>query len=207
MSRRSEEPTPLDPGLEAALDKLNRVPPRDPQAAVRGRAAFLAQAQAMRTSASSHTSTHTLALPTRSILRLLCLALAAIGALIVAGAIAMLAAQASQPNDALYPVKLLSEEARLALTFDERRQLDLLLEFSNRRLAELQSAKEGAATLRDVFVCLEKHVSQAAEIAARLGDVDAGQAESLMQIRDRTERLRRMMQQPQGDASSGRASP
>jgi len=31
-------------------------------------------------------------------------------------------------------MKLLSEEIRLALTFDERRQLDLLLEFSNRWL-------------------------------------------------------------------------
>jgi len=95
MSRRSEEPTSLDPGLEAALDKLNRIPPRDPQAAARGRAAFLAQAQAMRTSAGSHTSTHTPAPPTRSVLRLLCLALAAIGTLVLVGVIAMLAARAS----------------------------------------------------------------------------------------------------------------
>ncbi|MFC1466197.1 MAG: DUF5667 domain-containing protein [Candidatus Brachytrichaceae bacterium NZ_4S206] len=184
---------PFDPALGGALEKLSYVPPRDPRAVERGRAAFLAYAQAAR--ASQLASRHAPARPKRWLLRL---SLAAISALLFGSAAVTLAAQASQPSDALYSVKLLSEEARLALTFDERAQLNLLIEFSNRRLDELQMAASDRAASRSVILRLERQVNQAGEIAARIGDMDPGATASVKRLQDRAERARRAIQPPEG---------
>ncbi|BCX04702.1 MAG: hypothetical protein KatS3mg053_2640 [Candidatus Roseilinea sp.] len=183
---------PFDPALGGALDKLAYIPPRDPQAVERGRTAFLAYAQAARA-----TQTPAKRTPVRPKRRLLRLSLAAISAFIFGSAAVTLAAQASQPNDVLYPVKLLSEEARLALAFGERAQLDLLIEFSNRRLDELQATASDQAASRSVILRLEKQVNQAAEIAARIGDTDADATTSLQQLQDLAERARRAIRQPE----------
>lgn len=185
---------PFDPVLGGALEKLAYVPPRDPQAVERGRAAFLAYADAARSSQLIFGRA-----PARPRRRLLRLSLAAISALLFGSAAVTLAAQASQPSDALYSVKLLSEEARLALTFDERAQLNLLIEFSNRRLDELQTTTADQSASRSVIVRLERQVNQAAEIAARIGDMDPGATAALQQLQDRAERARRAVQLP-GDA-------
>ncbi|MCS6847161.1 MAG: DUF5667 domain-containing protein [Anaerolineae bacterium] len=188
-----ELPDPFeDPALRDALDKLTDTPPRDPRAAERGKAAFLTQAEAARAGQAMAKRESA-----RARRRLLRLSLAATGAFILGGAAVTLVAQASRPNDALYSVKLLSEEARLALTFDERAQLDLLIEFSNRRLDELQTTSDRAAQ-RSVILRLEWQVNRAAEIAVRIGNVDAGVAASLQRLRDRAERARRAIQQPEG---------
>lgn len=184
---------PFDPALGGALEKLAYVPPRDPHAVERGRAAFLAYAQAAR--ASQLASRHAPARPKRRLLRL---SLAAISALLFGSAAVTLVAQASRPSDMLYPVKLLSEEARLALTFDQRAQLDLLIEFSNRRMDELQIAASDQAASRSVILRLERQVNQAGEIAARIGDMDPSATASLQQLRDRAERARRAVQPPEG---------
>jgi hypothetical protein len=63
------------------------------------------------------------------------LAAAAILVLVIAGATN--AAASSLPGDPLYAVKRTSEDAQLALTFDEVARMQLLARFADRRLEEL----------------------------------------------------------------------
>ncbi len=194
---------PFDSALGSALEKLAYVPPRDPRAVEHGRAAFLAYAQTAR--ANQLVSRHATARSKRR--RLLRLSLAAISALLFSSIPVTLAAQASRPSDALYPVKLLSEEARLALTLDERAQLGLLIEFSNRRLDELQTAALDQAASRSVILRLERQVNQAAEIAASIGDMDPDATAALQQLQDRAERARSAIQPPKDVPESQPAAP
>jgi hypothetical protein len=53
-------------------------------------------------------------------------------------AVTALAAQSILPGEALYPVKIMLEQAQLALTTDKIRQSRLHLDFANRRLSEAE---------------------------------------------------------------------
>lgn len=218
----SEERTLGDPALEAALRMLDDVPPRDPMAAARGRAIFLAQAQAVCANrarearspsdrASSDRAPSDRApfdalsnlplltpvgerkrvQPGRKIWRL---AAAAIGACVLGSATAVYAAQASYPPDVLYPVKLWSEEARLALAHDEHERLDLLIQFSQHRLDELRSASPHDAWPQAVVQRLDGQMHRATEIAAMLVDLDADTAATLAQLRLQADGARRRVQ-------------
>lgn len=213
----SEEQTLGDPALEAALRMLDDVPPRDPMAAARGRAIFLAQAQAVcanrareARSSSDRAPSDRAPFDALSNLPLLApvgerkrvqpgrkiwrLAAAAIGACVLGSATAVYAAQASYPPDVLYPVKLWSEEARLALAHDEHERLDLLIQFSQRRLDELRSASPHDAWPQAVVQRLDGQMHRATEIAAMLVDLDADTAATLAQLRLQADGARRRVQ-------------
>ncbi len=188
MSEASSPFDALDPGLEAALRKLSSVAPRDPRLAARGRAVFLAQAHAMRSARRSGDplSRH----------RTLRGAFACLAALVLGSATAVYAAQASSPSNMLYPVKIWSEELRLVLARDDREQLNLLLEFSRRRLDELHTMSPREEASRDVYRHLERQMGRAAEIARQIGDLEEDVAASLAQLRDQTERLQPHLRSP-----------
>jgi Xaa-Pro aminopeptidase len=70
-------------------------------------------------------------------------ALAAAAILVLVGAGATSAAASSLPGDPLYGVKRASEDVQLALTFDDVARMQLLSQFTDRRLEELaQIAKQ-----------------------------------------------------------------
>ena len=70
-------------------------------------------------------------------------ALAAAAILVLVGAGATSAAASSLPGDPLYGVKRASEDVQLALTFDDVARIQLLSQFTDRRLDELtQIAKQ-----------------------------------------------------------------
>ena len=76
--------------------------------------------------------------PSRFAFRLKTIPLASLIILIVAGSGTALASQNSLPSDFLYPVKLMTEEIKEDLTFNEVRKAELTLEHATKRIAELK---------------------------------------------------------------------
>jgi len=178
--------------LAALKDMLGR----DPNAAIRGRARFLAQASAMR----PRTAPARRVLPVRRVAWQFALAsLLVLVLLFGGGAGAALAAQQTIPGETLYPVKLLSEDIRLGLTSSPQSEIDLLMEFVGirvgeiNRLAELQEVIPVSTTER-----LESHVELALQAAAGLGDDEIEAA--LTRIRTHLEAQTQTMAQVGGTA-------
>ncbi len=90
------------------------------------------------------------------------------------------AAQDSMPNDALYGVKLLSEDVRLGLAGSTAEKIDLLLEFADRRNEEIlafarQNAEQNAGELTEntmgpLVRRYQEQVFNAMELASQLDD-------------------------------------
>ena len=76
--------------------------------------------------------------PSRFAFRLKTIPLASLIILIVAGSGTAMASQNSLPSDFLYPVKLMTEEIKEDLTFNEVRNAELTLEHATKRIAELK---------------------------------------------------------------------
>lgn len=64
----------------------------------------------------------------------------------------VLAAQESQLDDFLYPVKIFSEDAQLMLTGNPQRQLDLLMTFTDRRAAEIAFKQIAGEQIQEAVV-------------------------------------------------------
>ena len=81
------------------------------------------------------------------------------------------AAQASLPSDLLYPVKIFSEDFRLALTTDSQAEFNLLLELAQKRASEIaEMANAGDPVSSSVNLRLQEHLEQAVQQAAQLDD-------------------------------------
>lgn len=93
-------------------------------------------------------------------------------ALLLGGAgVTAVAAQGSLPGDGLYPVKLLVEDARLALTADSQAQIDLHLELAQTRMQEmLQLAAQQRAVPDKVAVQMQTQLQAALRVAAQFDD-------------------------------------
>jgi hypothetical protein len=142
LNANTEPDQPIEPQLAALLNTLRLVPPRDPRLASHGRAAFLAAAAQRKSSVASAGGARWFLGARRAFAAVLrpAWALVIILATIVLGsATVVFAAQGSLPDEPLYPVKVWSEDARLSLANDSDVRLNLLIEFANRRKAELDA--------------------------------------------------------------------
>ena len=178
----------LDPRFKEKLAVFGSVPSRDPQAAARGRADFLLQAQAMAEAAKlseavseTQTGRHKgwiQNLPNLfqrkegspmfaslvSILVVVSLFLGGTGATVFA-------AQGSLPNQPLYGVKILSEDLRLDLAGDPQDQLELNLAFAERRMEEFNATFQRGAPLSEaVLARYRQQLDQALKLACGLDD-------------------------------------
>lgn len=150
----------LDSFTRSALDTLITIPPRDEQAATKSRAAFLAQAAAMK----PHVQTIA---AKRNAFKSLRVLIFIIGGFLFGGATAAFASQTSNPNDWLYPVKILTEDVRLSMASDARERLALLIEFSDRRMTEIDVANVDTVKSR-----LRDQVDEALRIADQFQDTE-----------------------------------
>ena len=165
----------IDPRLKAMLDELNDVPARDPRLATNGRARFLSQAVATRNQA----------VPFAPISRLrewldktklkefkmttLVSIITILGLLMGGTAGTVYASQDSLPNDALYGVKLASENVRLNLAGDTEAQVDLALEFAQNRSDEIDAIVEEEGVIPEATMTrLNNHLAYALQIAGEL---------------------------------------
>jgi len=92
------------------------------------------------------------------------------------------AAQTSQPDELLYPVKILSEDTRLFFSAAPEDKVSLTLEFANRRMAEMTSLSgAGKPIPQPTTARLQQELDTALELAA---EMQAGQMlQTLEQIR------------------------
>lgn len=191
----------LDPNLATleALEPLRDVPPRDQEKAATGRRAFLQQARQMLKPVSIAPKhrlngwTNLFRKERSPMLTLARIVLALVITLGGAGATTY-AAQASLPSDMLYPVKLLTEDLRLSLTTNHQAEVDLLLELTARRIAEIAAlAEEGLPTPTQVTNRLQQHLHQAINHAAQLDD--GALVQTMQQVQTMTQSQIQLMDQ------------
>lgn len=81
------------------------------------------------------------------------------------------AAQDSLPSEALYPIKTLVEDIRLALTSDHEAEVNLLLQFSDERMEEIAAMIQQGLPVPDaVAIQLQEHLHLALQECAQLDD-------------------------------------
>jgi hypothetical protein len=87
------------------------------------------------------------------------------------GAATVYASQDSLPGETLYPVKLWSEDVQLDLTADPTAKLDLSLDFTDRRLSEIQQLVEDDLPVSDdAITALEETLDETLGILAEVPD-------------------------------------
>ncbi len=111
------------------------------------------------------------------------------------GGVTVAAAQASMPDDWLYPVKTWSEDLRSEITRDPQTRLNLNLELAERRTAEIsQMLAREEVPPEPVLQRLQTHLQTALQLAVAQNDTQAIQA--LERIRQRLEvQYQRLQQQ------------
>ena len=119
--------------------------------------------------------------------RLLPVVLSLVIALAVASTWTVSASASSLPGEALYPVKLVTEKARLAVTFRPEARAQLHLALAERRLGEMQTLlAEGRAVEEGLLDALRAETTQALEEVEDVGaDRKMGVATKLLALTER----------------------
>jgi hypothetical protein len=187
----------MDSRLKNAFNDLQNIPPRDPQAAAQGRANFLKQAAVFRQAISRETeqrhnrrSNTIFPLFQRKkrlpVLNTLVAVVLAVVVFFGGTGVTVYAAQDSLPDQALYPVKTLSEDAILSLTGSPQTRLNYTLDFSDRRMAEMSGLLAAGKPIPEgVETRLQDELDLALKLTAGLDDSQALQ--QLEQVRQRAE--------------------
>jgi hypothetical protein len=183
MTHNNHDPR-LDAKLQASLVILDDVPEREANAVLRGRNLFLGEAHKLKNSTTSvpkrrHSKwmeRFQTIFPFRKegapvLTQVISALLILITLLGGAGAGTVYAAQASMPDDVLYPIKTWSENARLDLAVSPEKDIDLSLKFAGRRIDEMLRLKEEGGEVPELLVTkLQKHLNRAAQLCDQTGD-------------------------------------
>ncbi len=179
--------------------------PEAPGGLVTGRERLLAVAAQQRargvsvTSATRTTTTRTKGRKMKLVLatRLVTVLLAVVVSTAALGGGIVWAAGDSLPGDLLYPVKLVTEDVRLALAPAPADQVDLALGLAEERAEEVQALVAAGRPVPDeTVVRMEQHVERALAQAARASD-DEEMAGLLTCIAERTRTQAQMLEQVQ----------
>jgi hypothetical protein len=195
----------MDDELRRRLDALRDAPPREPDRAAQGRAAFLREAEAAANSgpvfapqavsnqaAPRHiewkraiqTVFHPIRKEHKPMFGTLGTILLVISLIFGGGSVTLAAAQSSLPGDALYAVKTWSEEAGAGLAADADGQVEWSLRMAQRRAEEMRRLVEaGKAPPEALQTRLQAHVDRAISLAA--GEPDPQAVQALARVRER----------------------
>jgi hypothetical protein len=172
----------LDEHTQRLLDKARNVPPPDPDMVAQERAMFLEQADYYRATVSETQSrrhngwinnliTVFQSKERNPMLNTLMAILITITLFLGGAASTIYAAQASLPDEAMYPLKTWSENVRLSMAGSPQAKLELTLKFTNHRIAEIagllatdRPVTEGVASR------LQQQLDAALQIAAGMND-------------------------------------
>jgi len=124
-----------------------------------------------------------------------------IAGLLFGGGATVSAAQDALPADALYPIKLLSEDAQLWLNSDPAAEIELLMRQAQTRAQEIAALEEkGIIPPETLTTRAQERIHRALEITAALDITEAPGV--LMQIRDRLQTQDRLLSQLQDGTCS-----
>jgi hypothetical protein len=192
----------MDPKLRYLLDELQDAPPRDTEAAARGKANFLKQASVMRSSVSRkqenrHNGWINTIFPVfpRKEHRVMNAMIAVIVAVVMffgGTGTTVYAAQSSLPDQPLYPLKTWSEDTLLSLAGSPQVRLNYDLDFTDRRITEISGLLSAGRPIPEFTMDrLQNELQHALELAA--GMDDPHMVQGLEQIRLRAKvQLQRM---------------
>lgn len=204
----------IDPKLMERLRQLKAVPERDPQQMAKGRAQFLHQAQQIAAQGVSQRENYRHNMWKDTIQSIFAIKrkeqshmfgvmttlLLIFGMVLGGGGVTVAAAQSSLPDQALYPVKVWSENVRASLVTDPEAQFDLAFQFASRRTEEIHSmAEAGEAAPEAVMNQLQNQLEFALQVAANQPS-DTGD-QLLERARDRLRQQDQLMQQLETQAS------
>ena len=187
----------LDEAARARFESLRGIPPRDPQKAAQRRALYLSQVKSqqkfsqpvsdelgnrlnMRTALVQKLNIANRRFSMSAVLSTIMV----IAALLFGGTgVTAYAAQGSQPDEMLYPVKTLTEDVQLRLASEPDTQFQLALQFAAQRLLEAGTMVQNGEAVPDaVATRLQQHLNQATQLAFGMDDAEMQQA--LSQIRN-----------------------
>ncbi len=199
--KKEKDEEQLDREIIARLEQVRSFEPRDPHEASLGRAKFLQQAQTLRPAVSPlYKARHTgwtniwFLLKEKKLMTTLVTIFLIMALALGGGGATVAAAQASQPDEPLYGLKLASEDVQFGLTTQPQTKLELALRFADRRAEELSGmVKQGVEAPAQVAARWEQQVRTALQIAAGMGD-DAMQG-ALVQVQTRLQAQERLMNQ------------
>jgi hypothetical protein len=174
------KPADLDPDderIQAIMHTLVPYPPRDPQFAQRGRTAFLEQAKSLRPAVSVPVPerrkgwTNLFLRKENAKMPTLATLLVVISLVFGGAGVTVYASQESDPGQALYPLKLASEDVRAQFANRTQTHLDLSLQFADRRAGEIAHlAQEGKMPSEPVIARWRQEVDTALRLAAGMDD-------------------------------------
>jgi len=170
----------FDPDIEKKLSVLESVSPRDPESAASGREKFLTEARALTPPILNGDESRNwvgvlLAAfggKKRSPALAVFASIALVFVILLGGTSATVyAAQSSMPDQALYGVKLLSEDLRLGLMSSPQAELALTFDLVDRRIEEIMVLAEAGNDVPDSVVNrLEEHLDQALYVVVAIED-------------------------------------
>jgi hypothetical protein len=178
MTRQDEE---LDDFAKRTLAPLRTAPPLDPELASVERKKFLEHAVSLRKDVLPHIAgkpserpTRSLIASTRSLRFPIFKALAItilVMILVAASSLTVYAAQGSLPGEPLYSIKSASEDIRLSMTVSPQARLNLTLDFTNRRMSEIESLVSEGKLLTDyASLRFQSELDEALQLAADMND-------------------------------------
>jgi hypothetical protein len=175
----------------AQVHSLDMVPARAQDRARTGRQAFLTEAHNLQSAVSSDPKSRHMGWtnifrkersPMFTLARIILLAALALGGT----GVTAYAAQESLPDQALYPVKTWIEEFRLELASGPQADFDLLLNFVEERIEEIETlVAEGQPVPTKVATRLQLQLQQMSQLAAEMEDPAMLQA--MEQVRERSQ--------------------
>jgi hypothetical protein len=193
-----KDQTELETEVQKWLEEIKPVPPRNPQAAARGRALFLGQA----VSASEfprHKGWSSIFRKERFAMNMI-ISILVIAGLLFGGGATVNAAQNDLPNEPLYGLKLLSENISLQFQNNPEQKVERLMDLTQARIQEMTRLTDANQAVADqVRQRLQDHIQQALQICATLDDPEMDR--TLLQVRDRLSQQDRDMEQLQLHAS------
>ncbi len=195
----------MDAELIACLKGYPPASARDPQAAARGRARFLAEASQLRE--TTFVRRNQPSAIWASLFRKQAAVMVSILILVFlfASGSVVYAAQDDLPNQFLYPVKTLSEDTQLWITTNPNAKLTRLMELAQLRTEEMTALSNCEETIPpQAAKRLSLHIENALRIAATQNDAEMQQ--SLMQIQTQLQAQEQMVLQLQAGASPANQS-
>ncbi|TFH37317.1 MAG: hypothetical protein E4G99_02865 [Anaerolineales bacterium] len=183
----------------ARIGALHQVPERNPERIQASRQAFLAQARKLQPGVSMQQKSRHIGWttmfrkersPMLTLARIVVLVAIAVGG---TGATAY-AAQDSLPDQALYPVKTWIEDIRLDLTKGPQADFNLLMEFVEVRIEEIQTlVEDGLPVPNQVATRLQFQLQEMLKLAAQMDD--PGLIKAMEQLQERSQLQVQLLEQ------------
>lgn len=181
----------LDPRLAALLDEIKPASARNPQAAARARSRFIAQAVSASEERRHNWWTTIFQQKEKFAMNMLMSALVILG-LLFGGSATVSAAQDDLPNQPLYQLKLMSEDAKVWLASDPGLKIEMLMEQVQTRTEEMAALTlAGITPPAELTIRTQERIQQALHIASSLDD--ASMVVAMEQIRTHLQTQEQLM--------------